>query len=136
MSPEAAIERFVEKAEAKGLSFVRRSSDAVEVQNPDGTGFPVALYIEQDLTVAAGDWHDHFEDGEDALDCCAFLLSDQCRLKTIYRGNSFESCTVQSNENGDWRDVMKFGVFFVPFWKPKRVEYMQNTTIWRDEMPN
>ncbi len=76
--------------------------------------------------VSGGAWHEHFDDCTEALDCAVFLLSDACRLKTVYRGNTVASCTVQSLKNDVWVDGPMVGFFLVPFWKKKRTEYAQN----------
>ena len=112
------------------MRIVRKSAETIEVRSSDKDGFPVGLQCDGDgVTVMGGAWHEYFSYPEEALECVAFLLSDACSLKTVYRGSSVVSCTVQSIEDGAWVDDTLVGFFLFRFWKPKRVEYLQNTVI-------
>ncbi len=112
------------------MRIVQKSAETIEVAPRDEDGFPVGLQCDGNgVTVMGGDWHEYFNDPAEALECGAFLLSDMCRLKSVYRGSSLVSCTVQSFEDGEWVDGMMVGFFLFQFWKPKRVEYSQNTVI-------
>lgn len=129
MTPHEAVENFTEKAEKYGLSFLEKSKESVEVESQDENGFAVGLFVVADdlLQVTGGDWHEGFEDFCEALDCCAFLLSASCRLKTVYRGSTVSFCSVQSQSDGVWLDEFSVGFFLVPFWKSKRIVIQQNT---------
>ncbi len=98
----------------------------VSCGNPES--FDVAIYAHGDeLQVGFDGWHEHFDAEEDALNCFAFGLSKECRLKVVKRGNMECSWTVQALQDGTWVDDTTTGLIFVPFWKPKHVEYRQNT---------
>jgi hypothetical protein len=131
VNPNQAVNAFAEKAEKAGLRFLQRSPGSVEVESEDGQGFPVGIFAETSglLRVTGGDWHEEFKDFGEALDCISFLLSDACRLKTVYRGSTVASCSVQSCKNGVWHDELSVGFFLVAFWKTKRVEFKQNKAV-------
>ena len=51
-------------------------------------GFSVGLDVSQShCTVSFNGWHEDFQKEDEALDCFAFGLSDECRLKECRRGN-------------------------------------------------
>jgi hypothetical protein len=63
------------------------------------------------------------------LNCFAFGLSDQCRLKVCLRGGFAYNWTVESKENGNWVEDSTTGLFLFPFWKRKHVCYLRNNLI-------
>ncbi len=93
-------------------------------------GFTVSLAEHQDsYTVSFDGWHEEFQDKEEALNCFAFGLSSECRLKEVRRGNSAYKWTVESSENGKWVEDGTTGLFLFPFWKKKEVRYLQNRLL-------
>ena len=98
----------------------------VSCGNPES--FDVSIYATGDeFQVGFDGWHEHFDAEEDALNCFAFGLSKECRLKVVKRGNMECSWTAQALQDGTWVDDTTTGLIFVPFWRPKQVEYRQNT---------
>lgn len=73
-----------------------------------------------------GGWHEHFSDQEEALNCFAFGLSTNCRLKVVKRGKMECAWTVQSFDGGEWIDDSTTGLLVFPFWYSKTVEHRQN----------
>ncbi len=97
----------------------------VQCENPNS--FAVSIAEDDDgFLVNFDGWHEHFKDLEEALDCFAFGLSEQCRLKVTMRGKTECSWTVQFKESGDWVDDSTTGLILVPFWRPKSLEVRQN----------
>ena len=74
-------------------------------------------------------WHEDFLVEEEALNCLAFGLSDECRLKVIKYGNIDCSWILESKENGQWIEDSETGRILKPFWKKKSIEYRQNKLI-------
>ena len=72
-------------------------------------------------TVFFNGWHEDFKDASEALDCFAFGLSDQCRLKEHRRGRFAYRWTVESTQNGQWVADSETGLFVFPFWKRPNV---------------
>ncbi len=96
---------------------------------PEG-GFTVSIYEnETGYTVCLEGWHKEFSDHDDALNCFAFGLSDQCRLKILQRGRFPYKWTLQYLEGDDWVDDTTTGLMFFPFWRKKTVVYLQNNVI-------
>src|SRR6266581_3975823 len=81
------------KYETRGSSIsVLPTSDA---------GFTVSLeFTHSRYTVFFNGWHEEFNDAEVALDCFAFGLSDECRLKEYRRGKFAYRWVVESKQNG------------------------------------
>ena len=93
-------------------------------------GFTVGLAVNQNsYTVSFDGWHEDFESREEALDCFAFGLSSECRLKEYRRGNFAYKWTVESKENGGWVEEGTTGLLLFPFWMRKEVRYLQNDLI-------
>lgn len=76
-----------------------------------------------DFLVGYDGWHEHFSDLKPALNCFAFGLSEECRLKVTLRGQLECSWTVQSWTGEGWKDASTIGLILIPFWRARRTEY-------------
>jgi len=98
------------------------------------SGFNVTLEVASgNYTVSFNGWHENFADPSEALDCFAFGLSDECRLKEHRRGQFAYRWTVESKQNGQWVADSETGLFLFPFWKRAQVVYLQNSLMSRDK---
>jgi hypothetical protein len=105
-------------------------TSSISVLPVSNEGFTVRLDVVQDrCTVSFNGWHEEFQRKDDALNCFAFGLSDECRLEEVRRGNFAYRWTVESMQNGKWVADSETGFFFFPFWKKKEVRYLQNRLI-------
>ena len=93
--------------------------------------FQVTIEIDEygKYTVFFESWHDHFDNEEDALNCFAFGLSEDCRLKIIYRGEKPNAWITEFKENGNWKKYSTTSLIRLNFWKKKKVIYKQNKII-------
>lgn len=95
--------------------------------------FSVGLSVREDMyTVSFEGWHEHFNDPEEALNCFAFGLSEECRLKVLRRGKIDYKWVVQSRKDDSWCDDSECGLLFfpfLPFWDGKRERHLQNHLI-------
>lgn len=106
------------------------SGGSISVLPISSDGFTVRMTVNQDsFTVFFNGWHEDFQDKEEALDCFAFGLSSECRLKEYRRGNAAYKWTVESRENGEWVGDSTTGLLFFPFWLKREIRYLQNTLI-------
>lgn len=106
------------------------NSSSISVFPTSDDGFTVGLTVNQDsYTVSFDGWHENFQDKEEALNCFAFGLSPDCRLKEYRRGNFAYKWIVESKENGGWVEDSTTGLFLFPFWMKKEVRYLQNDLI-------
>ena len=109
-------------------SDIRASSVTVAPTLSDG--FTVRLEIAGTRhTVFFNGWHEVFEQQDEALECFAFGLSDECRLKEYRRGNFAYRWIVESKKDGKWVEDSETGLLLFPFWKPKQIYYLQNNLI-------
>ena len=125
-----AIEQIKERL--RKYPHVRYEADAssISVLPTSNNGFTVDLNVNQSqYTVSFNGWHEDFEKEDEALDCFAFGLSDECRLKECRRGNFAYRWTVESKQDGNWVADSETCVFLFPFWKPKKICYLQNNLI-------
>jgi hypothetical protein len=100
----------------------------VEPESPDG--FFVSFQEDDgSFTVGYDGWHEHFDSEAEALNCFAFGLSDECRLRVKSRGGSDYCWTVQHLVDGDWHDGSEVGLIFFAFWRPCRERFLQNRAI-------
>jgi hypothetical protein len=110
------------------------TASSITVLRASDDGFNVTLDMAPGgYTVSFNGWHEDFEDASEALDCFAFGLSDECRLKEYRRGNSAYRWAVESKQNGQWVTDSETGLFIFPFWKRGGVVYLQNNLISRDK---
>jgi len=107
------------------------NSESITVNPKNKNGFPVALSDNGNgnFTVAFDFWHEEFDNENDALNCFAFGLSKDCRLKLTKKGNRPIKWTVESNENGNWKEDSTTGLFNFSFWKKAEYEFLQNDLI-------
>jgi hypothetical protein len=94
-------------------------------------GFEVSMYVgerpsQERFSVFYNGWHEEFSDEEEALECFAFGLSSDCRLKECRRGSKAYKWTVEFRRDGVWNDGGTTGLIFVQFWKRKHERYLQN----------
>ena len=93
-------------------------------------GFTVSLVVNGNTyTVSFDGWHEDFQDKEEALNCFAFGLSSDCRLKEYRRGNSAYRWTLESKEEEGWAEDSTTGLLFFPFWRKVEIRYLQNNIL-------
>jgi hypothetical protein len=125
-----AIEQIKERLRKYPHVRYEATSSSISVLPASNDGFTVGLDVSQSqYTVSFNGWHEDFQKEDDALDCFAFGLSDECRLKECRRGNFAYRWTVESKQDGNWVADSETGLFLFPFWKPKKVCHLQNNLI-------
>lgn len=103
----------------------------VSCKNPES--FDVSFYVSgEEFQIGFDGWHEHFEAAEDALNCFAFGLSEECRLKVVKRGTMECSWTAQAWQDDVWVNDTTTGLIFIPFWRPKQIEYRHNIIKRKD----
>ena len=107
------------------------NTNSITVNPNSESGFPVTLTDNGmgNFTVAFDFWHEEFDNVNDALNCYSFGLSKDCRLKLTKKGNRTIKWTVESNENGFWKEHSTTGLFNFSFWKKAEYEFLQNDLI-------
>jgi hypothetical protein len=125
------IEQIKERLKKYPHLKFEESSDHIKVLPTNSSGFSVTLYFEKnEITVFYGDsWHEHFQNETEALNCFAFGLSKECRLKVFSRGNIEYKWVLEHFRQGQWIEDSTSGSLFFPFWLPKKVEFLQNNVI-------
>jgi len=109
------------------------TENSIIIRPKDKSGFPVKMIIRDrnKFIVAFDFWHEEFDNEEEALNCFAFGLSTECRLKLTKRGVSIIEWTLEYQESGVWKEDSTSGKFNFAFWKSKSIEYLQNNLIER-----
>ena len=103
------------------------SDRSIEIQPADASGFTVGCQqTAEGLTVAFEGWHEAFKSETEALNCFAFGLSEACRLRVVYRGDTPVRWTVEARRDGVWASDSETGLLLIPFWRRKNVRYLQN----------
>jgi hypothetical protein len=104
--------------------------NSIKILPSNSDGFEVGIEVQSsEYWVYFEGWHEHFKNAEEALNCLAFGLSTDCRLKVVYKGNSPHKWIVQCKEYDSWIDDSETGLILFPFWKSGHIEYKQNTII-------
>ena len=104
----------------------------ITVLASDSDGFDVAFSVEESgYMVWLGPWHQSFEPAEEqsALECFAFGLSGEARLKVKSRGQRDYSWTLEALEQGQWSTYSTTALLLFPFWRPRKIRYLQNRTL-------
>ena len=114
------------EADASSIVVLPASSD----------GFAVGLDVNgSQFTVSFNGWHEDFTTEEEALECFAFGLSDECRLREHRRGNFPYRWAVESKQDGEWVTDSETGLAFFPFWRRTEVVYLRNQLIKSNDEP-
>jgi hypothetical protein len=96
-------------------------------------GFPVNFYQKENACIvefiSTAVWQREFDDEEEALNCFAFALSNECRIKEIRRGKFAYKWIIQFKDAENWIDDSVTSYFFCPFWKKKNIKYLQNDLV-------
>jgi len=129
-----AVQRIVEWLHRYPELIYRVDDGVVTVEPPTDYGFPVSLTERPgEWVVSFGGWHERFTSEDEALNCFAFGLSDQCRLRVHYRGAFPYRWTVEVRTGDGWQADSTTGMLLFPFWRRSRIEYRQNTIIRKAE---
>ncbi|MEM8999029.1 MAG: hypothetical protein AAGB24_02100 [Bacteroidota bacterium] len=107
------------------------NAESITVGPTVENGFPVTLTDNgnRNYRVAFDFWHEEFDNDNDALNCFAFGLSKDCRLKVTKKGSQPIKWTVESNNNGIWKEYSTTGLINLFFWKKSEFEFLQNDLI-------
>ncbi|MGH9962301.1 MAG: hypothetical protein ACREBC_35135 [Pyrinomonadaceae bacterium] len=110
------------------------TTSSITVLPSSEAGFTVRLdFASSRYTVSFNGWHEDFEDASETVDCFAFGLSDECRLKEYRRGSFAYRWAMESKQNGQWVADSETGLFLFPFWRRADVVYLQNNLISSDK---
>jgi|SRR5690554_114364 len=106
------------------------NSDSNTVSVKPENGFTVWAESQGNLiTIGFEGWHEEFDNPEEALNCFAWGLSNECRIKVVSRGGKPHKWVVQRLENGSWVNESTVGLLFFQFWRRKSTKYVQNAVI-------
>ncbi|MFN9499581.1 MAG: hypothetical protein ACK54U_03470 [Sphingomonadales bacterium] len=104
----------------------------VRVNAPVSGGFALELQHqggEWTVFLGSGGWHQHFDDGADALEFIAWCYSGNVRVREVWRGTSLQKSVLETQVDGAWRQTSHTGYFLVPFWRKKTEVIMQNPDL-------
>ena len=128
-----SIEKLKQRLKAYPQLKYEETSDEIRVSSGNEKGFEVGLMcgVENGYYVYYGGWHEQFskDEAEDAIGCFLWGLTDKVPLKVKLRGSFQYHWTVQRFEKGKWRSWGWVGLFWFPFWRKKKVTYLQNHLI-------
>jgi hypothetical protein len=126
----SAIARIVAKLKKHPEVSYKCNATAVVVEPANVDGFAVELSEHAGgYTVSFEGWREEFESEEAALNCFAFGLSDQCRLKIDYRGSFPYRWSVEGANGDGWKLDSTTGLLLFPFWRRRRTVYRQNRVL-------
>jgi hypothetical protein len=111
--------------DACSITVLPASSEGFSVTLTEGSG--------NGYTVSFEGWHEDFEDAGEALNVFAFGLSDECRLREYRRGGFAYKWTLESWEDGDWKEESTTALLFFPFWRKVEVRHLQNKLLSHKE---
>ena len=127
------IEEIKSKLQKYPHAKYESDNASISVFPTSDTGFTVGLVVNRNsCTVSFNGWHEEFQNEEEAVNCFAFGLSSDCRLKEYRRGRFPYKWTVESRENGAWVEDSTTGLFLFPFWMRNECRYLQNNLISRE----
>ena len=94
-------------------------------------GFEVTLIVNSNdhYTIHFEGWHEDFSNATEALNCFAFGLSSDCRLREYRRGNFAYKWTVEYKDQDEWIEEGTVGLLLFPFWLKCTTRLLQNNLI-------
>ena len=128
---DKAISEIIERLKKYPKAEYELSENSIIIKGNDDNDLAVSLTSNgnENYSVAFDIWHEEFDNEIDVLNCFAFGLSKDCRLKTTKKGGKPIKWTVQSDENGNWIDRSTTWLINLTFWKKSEVFYFQNDFI-------
>jgi hypothetical protein len=128
-----AIEQIIARLQNYPDTTYQSGPDFIRVLPHSPDGFTVELVAAKNhYTVHFNGWHEDFKDEQGALNCFAFGLSTECRLKEYCRWGIAYKWTVEYKEGNEWIEESTTGTFLPFFGKPE-VRYLQNELILNKE---
>ena len=124
MDPIAEIQNQLTTEQASRAEVTR---DGLTIPAATPAGFDVEIYRNRDTCIVAFDgWHEHFNDGAEAVKCFLFGLNGECRLEVVQYGKRAYKWTLETKTEDGWQADATTGLIFVPFWLKKTVSYKSN----------
>lgn len=124
------IGRVKEKLKKYPRLNYEETENSILVFPTSDDGFTVTLDVSyDDIKVFFNGWHEDFEIEDEALNCFAFGLSTDCRLKEFRRNGKSYQWTLEYKENGEWIADSTTSLFNFAFWQKKSIHYLQNDLI-------
>jgi len=111
---------------------VEEDTRSISVKTNSPNGFDVWFSDdEEEYTVGFDGWHQHFDKSEveEALNCFAFGLTNECRLKVKSRGGKNYKWVMEALKNGVWVAYSTTGLFSFSFWNKAEVKYLTNDVL-------
>lgn len=123
------IEKIKERLQKYPHVKFEEDENSISIFPTSDDGFIVTLIFDgANFTVHFNGWHENFEVEEKALNCFAFGLSTECRLKEFRRGEPYK-WTLEFEENGNWIESSTVGQYISAFWKKETIHYLQNDLV-------
>jgi hypothetical protein len=104
----------------------------ISVKPDTANGFEVWFSDdEHEYTVGYDGWHEHFDktEVEEALNCFAFGLTSECRLKVKSRGGNSYKWVMEALEDGVWVACSTTALFSFSFWQKAEIKYLSNDVL-------
>lgn len=106
-----------------------REANGLTIRSPNDNGFDISLFVTDCYEVNFEGWHEEFKEPEEALDCIAFGLSAECRLRVFRRGEMDYKWTLESKSDSGWQEESTTGLIFYPFWRQASQRFLQNALV-------
>lgn len=121
------IRSLKKKLEKNSKLILDCTDNTIIVKADHNNGIDVSINIEDGITnVSIGNWHEHFEDHEEALNYFGGALTKSLRLKVYLKGNFEYKWTVEEKVGNHWIERNSCGSMIFPFWKKTSITYKQN----------
>jgi len=105
---KAAIDRIEQALLAEGPTHphYERAAKEIWITDQPGRHFEVrARYEDGEMMVCAGDWHGHFDDGQEAFQCFMWLLTPYYRLVEVHVEDAKLCDRIERYDSGGWIDL-------------------------------
>lgn len=124
------FDQIVERLRAyPEVQYVREDS-SLTVLPQSADGFRVSLEGSGSEWIVSFDgWHEHFNDETEALNCFAFGLSEECRVRVTSRLGRDHRWVVEALEDDAWTLLGETGLLMPLFFLPKKERLLQNHII-------
>ena len=109
-----------------------RDENSIRIEAPRPDGFAIELHYsgnEWTVYLGSGGWHQHFDDGADALNFIAWCYSGDARVREIRCGHIIRKSVLEACVGDSWERVAVVGYFPAAFWRKKSETVLQNPNL-------
>jgi hypothetical protein len=113
------IEEIIQRLKKYPDLRYQNSDSSITIEPKEASNFEVSFAVNgpNNFTVSFEGWHETFDSKEEAQNCFAMGLANQCRLSVFSKGTFPYKWQLETLDEGTWQSDSEVGLFLFPFWR-------------------